>query len=78
MGKAKAKESFERELVACYWRNAIVRPNNDYRDPWQTDCGHSFRVEDNSGPSDVGMQYCCFCGNTIIEDGVAYEADEPV
>lgn len=39
---------------------------------WQTDCGNAFCLE-NGTPADNNMLYCCFCGKTILEEGLKEE-----
>lgn len=43
----------------CVWRN------EDASDAWDTGCGESMVINERDDPTEIGMKFCCFCGNKL-------------
>ena len=63
----QADEASESELndLLCGWHGGVTFFGSD-TNYYDTDCGHSFVVNEGS-PSDNNMNYCCYCGKKIQE-----------
>ena len=56
--------------ASCEW----VQDDED-SNVWGTSCGNIFCLEE-TGPEDLGMRFCCFCGKPLVE--VLWEDREDV
>lgn len=55
----------DKQLKLCAW-------TEDGDGSWQTDCKKSFCFNDGT-PEDNEMNFCCFCGNKIIQERYKYD-----
>lgn len=55
-------------LLSCVWSQSWEGGM------WETGCKHAFEVNDGL-PSENGMQFCCFCGRTLVEHPYQEEQD---